>query len=416
MTEQHSPSRSAHGSRNRAPKGPAEQLLRAGRKDEAAGRSHDETGEGVGRGTRDADKDSRVAEIFCLPLHVSPSSPGQEVVNTGGEEGGGTGNAQGSGVGARNEDNQGRFHGEGGGEDDTGGEERDDADDDPSGRRDGAGADDTAARCSCVVCNIQLGTFGFVLIPGRGYAHRACAEEFYPDYNIPPRARQQPSRLVPAFGGTSHLQRDAEATRPIVPMTHQSQQALLQASNNRTTATGGRRRGGVGQGRGPDEPDQRTFSEMQGLWVALSDGRRCLVVAAGTVHVSGRQALLVVPRDGGGRLAIPWLNGQPEAEVILGEPRELAEGRLPVLRPREQPRGVWLNGLHVDAVVTVGRASYSIHREVLLNSSTINVQRAQQVAARALSVVEALSVIARRPVPGAVIARRPEPVIAPDRG
>ena len=71
-------------------------------------------------------------------------------------------------------------------------------------------------------------------------------------------------------------------------------------------AVGGLRRGGVGQGRGPaKDSDQWTeaasrvsLAEMLGLWVALPDGRRCLVVATGIAFTTGQQALLVAPRDG----------------------------------------------------------------------------------------------------------------------
>ena len=113
---------------------------------------------------------------------------------------------------------------------------------------------------------------------------------------------------------------------------------------------------GVGQGRGPVEgPDQRfglaSFPEMLGLWVALADGRRrCLVVATGFASITGQQVLLVAPCDGGSRLAVSWQNGQPAAEVIPNEPRELAEGRLPDFLPNVRPRGVWQNGTNVEAV------------------------------------------------------------------
>jgi hypothetical protein len=101
---------------------------------------------------------------------------------------------------------------------------------------------------------------------------------------------------VPALGGTSHLQRDSEATRPIVPLTHQHSLQMIPI-NPRTMAVGGRRRGGVGQGRGPaEDSDQRTeaasrvsLAEMLGLWVALPDGRRCLVVATGIGFTTGQQ-------------------------------------------------------------------------------------------------------------------------------
>ena len=95
--------------------------------------------------------------------------------------------------------------GVGGREGDGCGGEREDASNDQDGGGDeGAGANRAAVRCLCVVCNIQLEAEGFVLIPGQGYAHRECAEEFFPEYSIAPRARQ-PILLVPAFGGTSHL-------------------------------------------------------------------------------------------------------------------------------------------------------------------------------------------------------------------
>ena len=235
--------------------------------------------------------------------------------------------------------------GDGGNVTGEGGAEREDAGDDQDDN-DGTGAtaSSAAVRCSCVVCNLQLGAVGFVLIPRRGYAHRACTEEFFPDYMLPPRTRQQPTRLVPALGGTSHLQRDSEVTRPIVPLTHQHSLQMI-PTNPRTMAVGGRRRGGVGQGRGPaEDSDQRTdaasrvsLAEMLGLWVALPGGRRCLVVATGIGFTTGQQALLVAPRDGGRRLAVPWQHGGSGAVIIQNEPRELAEGRLPALRADERP-------------------------------------------------------------------------------
>ena len=291
--------------------------------------------------------------------------------------------------------------------------EGEDAGDDQEDDGEEAEANNATVRCSCVVCNLYLESGDIVLIPRVGYAHRACAEESFPGTNIAPRARQQPIRLVPAFNGTSHHQRDAEATRPILPLTYQ-QLLPPPPTRPRTTAPSGRRRGGVGQGRGPDEePDRRAgdasrvpFFDMQGLWLALRDGRRCLVVATGISSSTREQTLLISPRGGGRRLAIPWRNGQPEADVIPGETRELAEGRLPVLRPHERPRGVWRNGVNVEAVVKVGRARYIIHREVV--SDAMPVQRAQREAARAISVMEALTVIARRPIPVAQIRGREE--------
>ena len=145
---------------------------------------------------------------------------------------------------------------------------------------------------------------------------------------------------------------------------------------------------------------------MLGLWVALPGGRRCLVVATGIGFTTGQQALLVAPRDGGRRLAVPWQHGGSGAVIIPNEPRELAEGRLPALRADERPRGVLRNGARVEAVVKVERVRYIIHREVLTNTMTI--QRAQREAARAISVMEALSVIARRPAPTATTRGREE--------
>ena len=65
---------------------------------------------------------------------------------------------------------------------------------------------------------------------------------------------------------------------------------------------------------------------MLGLWVALPDGRRCLVVATGIVFTTGQQALLVAPRDGGRRLAVPWQHGGSEAVIIQKEPRSWPKG------------------------------------------------------------------------------------------
>jgi hypothetical protein len=107
-------------------------------------------------------------------------------------------------------------------------------------------------------CNVYLESGDSVLIPRVGYAHRVCTEESFQGINIAPRARQQPIRLVPAFNGISHHQRDAEATRPNLTLTHQQPQPPL-PTRSRTTAPSSRRRGGVGQGCGPDEePDRRT--------------------------------------------------------------------------------------------------------------------------------------------------------------
>jgi hypothetical protein len=101
-------------------------------------------------------------------------------------------------------------------------------------------------------------------------------------------------------------------------------------------------------------------SGKQGLWVVLPDSQRFLVVATGTARRSGQQMLLVAPRGGGRGRAIPWQNGQPEAEVVRGEARELAEGRPPVIRPHERPRDVWRNAAVVDAVTKVGRVQYIV--------------------------------------------------------
>jgi len=354
-------------------------------------------------------KSIRAPQVLAVP-------PLQDFSNGNGAAGGeGCGsNDQGSSTDVSSSDACHQGDGDGGNGTGEDGAERGDAGDDQDGN-DGTGAtaSSAAVRCSCVVCNLQLGAAGFVLIPSRGYAHRACAEEFFPDYRLAPRTRQQPTRLVPALGGASHLQRDSEATRPIVPLTHQHSLQMI-PTNPRTIAVGGRRRGGVGQGRGPaEDSDQRTeaasrvsLAEMLGLWVALPDGRRCLVIATGIVFTTGQQALLVAPHDGGRRLAVPWQHGGSRAVIIPNEPRELAEGRLPALRADERPRGVWRNGARVEAVVKVAGVRYIVHREVLTNTMTI--QRAQREAARAISVMEALSVIARRPAPAAPTRGREE--------
>ena len=85
----------------------------------------------------------------------------------------------------------------------------------------------------------------------------------------------------------------------------------------------------MGQGRAPDAAENGAgigicLSSMQGLWVDLPDGCRGLVVATGFTNASGHEALIVMPRDGGPRRAIPWCGGYPEATVASGERRELA--------------------------------------------------------------------------------------------
>ena len=118
--------------------------------------------------------------------------------------------------------------------------------------------------------------------------------------------------------------------------------------------------------------------------------------------------LLVVPRGGGRRRAIPWQNGQPEAEVVRGEARELAEGRPPVIRPHVRPRDVWRNGAVVDAVAKVERVQYSVHRVTLPDSTSATLHRAYREAASALSVMEALSAIACRTAQAAPARGREE--------
>ena len=363
----------------------------------------------LGYGTEDS-----AASGFLLSPLLTPNTPGSNENNTASGEGGSLGMAQRSGRGTG--DVQTSIRGEGGGEGDGCGGEGGDAGGDRDGGDDGgAGGNSDAGRCDCVVCGIQLGAEGFVLIPGQGYAHRECAEEFFPGYDIAPRARQQPIRLVPAFEGTSHFQRDAGVTRLIAPLTHPHPRSQPPTGPRPIAPRpSGRRRGGVGQGRGPVEVVHQTgtairvpFSEMQGLWVALPGSQHCLVVATGTAMRGGQLMLLVVPRGGGRRRAIPWQNGQPEAEVMCGEPRELAEGRPRLCGPHESPRGVWQNGAFVDAVIKAGRIQYSIHRVALPDSTTASLQRARQEAARALSVMEALSAIASRPFPAAQV-RDPE--------
>ena len=101
-------------------------------------------------------------------------------------------------------------------------------------------------------------------------------------------------------------------------------------------AARGRRRGGVGQGRAPEEQHHNSametaFSEMQGLWLDLVDGRRSLVVATGTLLRTGSEVLLVETRGGGPRRVISWRGGQPEARVAPGERRELVEVGQPAM-------------------------------------------------------------------------------------
>ena len=228
--------------------------------------------------------DNAAARLHLLTSHTSPCAPELNGNEGFGGSGAGAGQFQGGNIGTGIEAVGGRM----GDTREGSGEEGDAGDDQEGDDGEGAEANNATIRCSCVICNLHLDSADIVLIPNVGHAHRACAEDYIPGISIAPRARQQPIRLVPAFNGTSHHQRDAEATRPILPLTHQQPLPPL-PTRPRTTAPSGRRRGGVGQGRGPDEePDRRagdasrvSFSDMQGLWLALRDGRRCLVVATG---------------------------------------------------------------------------------------------------------------------------------------
>ena len=167
-------------------------------------------------------------------------------------------------------------------------------------------------------------------------------------------------------------------------------------------AARGRRRGGVGQGRAPEEQHHNSametaFSEMQGLWLDLVDGRRSLVVATGTLLRTGSEVLLVETRGGGPRRVISWRGGQPEARVAPGERRELVEVGQPAMGPDGRYRGTWRHGNYVDAMVNVEGKGYSIRRVALSDQSPAERQRAHRLAARSLTEMNALTAIARRP-------------------
>lgn len=90
---------------------------------------------------------------------------------------------------------------------------------DDNGRDNGNSARNVhAGVAACALCDSPFGADRPVLVPGRGWAHRSCAEVQCPGYAAP-RARLPPARFAPSLRGTSHLQRRTGEERYIAPMT-----------------------------------------------------------------------------------------------------------------------------------------------------------------------------------------------------